>query len=186
MKSIFLAYLLAGGIIMSAPHKELVIFDFKNPDSFAPWQTINDTVMGGVSESSLQPDGKGSALFAGTVSLQNNGGFCSTSSRGNKNYDLSGFQGVEARVKGDGKTYKLTVKTDTGFNGFAYQYSFVTKKDEWLVVRAPFNEFAARFRGRAKSDAPAVTSSEIKSFGFLIADKQEGPFTLEIAWIKGY
>ena len=186
MKLNFLAYVLIGGIIMGAAQKELVIFDFKNPESFKPWQTVNDTVMGGVSESSLKPGGKGTALFTGTVSLKNSGGFCTASSRENKNYDLTGYNGIAARIKGDGKIYKLTLKADSSFTGFAYQFDLATKKDQWLTVRAPFKEFAARFRGQPKPDAPAINSAEIKSFGFLIADKQEGPFTLDIEWIKGY
>ncbi len=185
MKSCILAYMLLGGIIMSAPLTEIMIFDFKNPESFKPWQVVNDTVMGGVSESSLQPGGKGTALFKGTVSLKNNGGFCSTSSRENKKYDLSGFQGMGVRVKGDGKTYMLTVKTDASFSGYAYQFSFATKKDQWMTVTVPFKDFVARFRGQPVPNAPPVKSSDITSFGFLIADKQEGPFALEIEWIKG-
>ncbi len=185
MKSCILAYMLLGGIIMSAPLTEIMIFDFKNPESFKPWQVVNDTVMGGVSESSLQPGGKGTALFKGTVSLKNNGGFCSTSSRENKKYDLSGFQGIGVRVKGDGKTYMLTVKTDASFSGYAYQFPFATKKDQWMTVTVPFKDFVARFRGQPVPNAPPVKSSDITSFGFLIADKQEGPFALEIEWIKG-
>ncbi len=170
---------------MGTPLKELMVFDFKNPDSFKAWQTVNDTVMGGVSESSLQPGGKGTAIFKGTVSLKNNGGFCTASSRGNKKYDLSSFQGIGVRLKGDGKTYMLTVKTDAAFNGYAYQFPFATQKDQWLTVMAPFKDFVARFRGEAVPNAPPVKSSDITSFGFLIADRQEGPFSLEVEWIKG-
>jgi NADH dehydrogenase [ubiquinone] 1 alpha subcomplex assembly factor 1 len=171
---------------MSTPQKEVTIFDFKNPASLKLWQIINDTVMGGVSESSLRVGGNGTALFTGTVSLKNYGGFCSTSSRENKNYDLSSSQGIAVRVKGDGKIYKLTLKTDTSFNGYAYQFSFATREDEWITVQAPFKDFVARFRGTTMSDAPPVLTAEIKSFGFLIGDKQEGPFFLEIEWIRAY
>ena len=120
------------------------------------------------------------------MSLKNNGGFCSASSRDNKKYDLGSFQGVGVRVKGDGKKYMLTLKTGESFVGYAYQFPCVTKKDQWMTIRAPFKEFAARFRGMPKPEAPAVKTSAITSFGFLIADKQEGPFSLEIEWIKAY
>lgn len=186
MKYFFLASVLIGGIVMSAPQKDFVIFDFKNQESFTPWQTINDTVMGGVSESSLKPGSGSTALFAGTVSLKNSGGFCTASSRANKVYDLSSYAGIAARVKGDGKAYKLTLKSDTAFTGFVYQFDFSTQKGQWLTIRAPFKAFTARFRGRPQPGAPPINSSQVKSFGFLIADKQEGPFTLEIDWIKAY
>ena len=186
MKSLILASMLIGGIIMATPQKETMIFDFKNSDSLKPWQIINDTVMGGVSESSLRAGGNGTALFTGTVSLKNYGGFCSTSSRENKNYDFSSSRGIEVHVRGDGKTYKLTLKTDTSFNGYAYQFSFATRKDQWVSVKAPFKDFIARFRGTTMPDAPPVKISEIKSFGFLLGDKQEGPFSLEIEWMRAY
>jgi len=185
MKSGILAYMLLGGIIMGMPLKEIMVFDFKNPDSFKAWQTVNDTVMGGVSESSLQQSGKGTAIFKGTVSLKNNGGFCTASSRDNKKYDLSSVPAIGVRLKGDGKKYMLTVKTGESFVGYAYQFPCVTQKDQWITITAPFKDFVARFRGEPVPNAPPVKSSEITSFGFLIADKQEGPFALEIEWIKG-
>jgi hypothetical protein len=171
---------------MAAASQETVIFDFKNPGDIKTWQIVNDTVMGGVSESSLQQSVNGSALFSGSVSLKNFGGFCSTSSRFTKNHDLTGNEGIAIRVKGDGKNYKLTIKTDTNFSGFAYHYPFVTKKDAWMTIRAPFRDFTARFRGMPVADAPPVNAAEVKSFGLLIGDKQEGPFTLEIESIKAY
>ncbi|MEI6127242.1 MAG: CIA30 family protein [Pseudomonadota bacterium] len=186
LQSFIVAYILTGAFAMSAAQNEIILFDFKNPDYLKPWQIINDTVMGGISESSLRSSGSGTALFTGAVSLKNFGGFCSASSRENKNYDLSTSQGIAARIRGDGKAYKLTLKTDTSFNGYAYQLSFTTKKDQWLTVQAPFKDFIARFRGTTQPDAPPVKKAEIKSFGFLIGDKQEGPFSLEVEWIKAY
>ncbi len=171
---------------MAGAAQETLIFDFKNPDDIKPWQIINDTVMGGVSESSLRQSSNGSVLFSGHVSLENFGGFCAVSSRGNNNHDLTGNEGIVIRVKGDGKNYKLTIKTDLSFNGFAYQFPFVTKKDAWMTIRAPFNDFTAWFRGMPVADAALVNTTEIKSFGLLIGDKQEGPFTLEIESIKAY
>ncbi len=194
MKTIVFACMLIGGIIISAPQEamsaaqqELVIFDFKNSASFKSWQAVDDRVMGGMSEGRLQPGAKGTALFAGTLSLENNGGFCTVSSRRkNKTSDLSGFQGIAVRLKGDGKKYKFTIKADTRFIGFAYQYDFSTIPGEWVILRAPFKEFVARFRGMPKPDAPALNSAKITSFGFLIADRQAGPFALEVEWLKAY
>ena len=56
----------------------------------------------------------------------------------------------------------------------------------WMTIRAPFNDFTAWFRGMPVADAAPVNTAEIKSFGLLIGDKQEGPFTLEIESIKAY
>jgi hypothetical protein len=42
----------------------------------------------------------------------------------------------------------------------------------------------AAFRGRVLPEEPPIDASKISAFGFLIADKQEGSFRLEIDWIQ--
>jgi monofunctional biosynthetic peptidoglycan transglycosylase len=128
---------------------------------------------------------KGTALFTGNVSLENNGGFASCSSKPT-NHDLDGYDGVAVRVKGDGKTYKLSLKDDAVFQGFSYQKSFETKNGEWITVEVPFDELTPTFRGRVMRDQPPIEGRNVKSVGLSISDKQEGPFRLEIDWIKGY
>lgn len=39
-------------------------------------------------------------------------------------------------------------------------------------------------RGRVLTDVPALDPAKVVSVGFLISDKQAGPFKLEVAWIK--
>ena len=40
------------------------------------------------------------------------------------------------------------------------------------------------FRGRVLTDVPPLKPTIVASVGFLISDKQDGPFQLEVAWIK--
>ena len=40
------------------------------------------------------------------------------------------------------------------------------------------------FRGRILTDVPPLNPAKVSSVGFLISDKQKGPFKLEVAWIK--
>jgi len=101
-------------------------------------------------------------------------------------HDLSVYDGISLRVKGDGKQYKLILKTDPELNGFSYHFPFVTKKDAWITVYAPFREFIPRFRGAVLSDVPPLNPAEIKSFGIMISDKQEGQFHLALESIKAY
>ena len=175
-----------GGTVMGQQPGNLIIFDFTNPADYEQWQVINDGVMGGISQSTMSRGGKETALFLGTVSLENYGGFCSASTRPVKSHDLSSYKGIAMRLKGDGKKYKATLKTDASFTGFVYQYAFSTRPGEWITVQAPFQEFVATFRGMPQQSAGKLDSSSIKSFGFLISDKQAGRFRLEIDWIKSY
>jgi hypothetical protein len=164
---------------------EKTIIDFAAPDAHEKWETVNDVVMGGLSESSLKITEKNTALFKGTVSMENYGGFSSMRSHPGE-FDLSGYLGLIVKVNGDGKDYRLRLRTDDGHDGIAYQAHFVTEKNKWVTVRLPFDTFIPVFRGRVVDDAPDFDVSRVRRIGFMIADKQEGPFRLEIESVKAY
>jgi monofunctional biosynthetic peptidoglycan transglycosylase len=125
------------------------------------------------------------ALFEGVVSLENNGGFCSVRSRPEPR-DLSGFQGLRLRVRGDGKRYAFRLRTDANWDGVSYQAKFDAPLDAWSWVEIPFEAFVPVFRGRQLRGVPALDPARIHSFGLLIADEQEGEFRLEIHRIEGF
>jgi monofunctional biosynthetic peptidoglycan transglycosylase len=174
-----------GETAMTTEEKEKSIFNFDSPAEVAQWRTIDDVVMGGVSQSVIKAGSQGTCLFTGTVSLENFGGFASASSLPSA-YNLGGFMGIAIRVKGDGKRYKFTVKTDTAFSGFTYQAPFNTESDAWIELRFAFKSFVPMFRGSVMDNVEPIDPEKVKSFGLLIADKQKGPFKLEIDWIKAY
>jgi monofunctional biosynthetic peptidoglycan transglycosylase len=62
----------------------------------------------------------------------------------------------------------------------------MTQSEKWIDVQLPFREFVPVFRGRVVSDAPILQPDRVRRIGFMIADKQEGPFCLEIDWVKAY
>ena len=167
----------------STPDK--LIFDFKNTKEGAQWRPVNDTVMGGVSRSRIEVTAQGTAVFRGEVSLANNGGFASIRSRP-ANHNLKGYQGVVLRIKGDGQQYKLGLKLDSRRDGPSYRINFPTQKGRWITVRIPFAQLVPTFRGRVLRNQPKVDPARIKSFSLMIADKQTGPFRLEVDWIGAY
>ena len=171
--------------LMTAPQKEYTLFDFSKPDDIAQWYGRDDTVMGGVSSSHLRATDEGTAVFVGEVSLENNGGFAAIRSR-DAHYDLSAFTGIALYVRGDFKTYSMNIRTDTSSNGVRYQANFKVVRTEWLTVLLPFQNFVAARRGQRPPDAPPLDLQRIRSFGFIIANKQVGPFRLELASIKAY
>jgi hypothetical protein len=158
------------------------VYYFQAATNAAAWQVVNDDVMGGVSTSSFCVT-NGVAMFRGKVSLENNGGFASVRSLPTRQ-DLSGGNTFVVRVRGDGRRYKFTARTDPSFDSAIYQYGFTTTKGEWEEHRLPFKQFVATFRGRVLSSEPPLDAARITSVGFLISDKQDGPFELEVAWIK--
>ena len=76
------------------------LFDFSDPSAANAWHAIDDRVMGGISRSTLRHDPAGHAVFEGTVSLEQNGGFASVRS----SPDERGLPGAEAcliELRGD-------------------------------------------------------------------------------------
>ena len=165
--------------------QDLMVVDFKDVSEKGNWLIINDGVMGGLSKSEIVFSDSGTAVFKGTVSLENNGGFASARSK-SRSYGLSGYAGLLLRIKGDGKNYQLRLRTDKRFDGISYRYIFETEPDAWITLRAPFAEFKPVFRGNILEDVPPILPSHIQQIGFLIADKQSGAFQIEFEWIKAY
>lgn len=162
-----------------------MIFDFSSPQNVDAWHAIDDRIMGGASQSRADHvDGSG-LRFTGTVSLENNGGFASIRSA-DAAFDLGGFQGLFLRVRGDGKTYKLSLRTDHFYDGVSYQVSFTTQAGAWQELRLPFADFTPTHHGVILTTVAPLDPARVKSFGLFIADRQAGPFELDLAWIKGY
>ena len=161
------------------------LFDFQAATNSPAWEVVNDDVMGGVSTSQFQVLTNGCAVFSGTVRLENNGGFASVRSQPVR-ADLTGCDSFLLRVRGDGRRYKFSVRTEAGLDTPLYQLAFTTKRGEWEEHRLPFKDFVPTFRGRILTDVPSLDPAKITSVGFLIADKQAGTFRLEIRVIRAW
>ena len=147
------------------------------------WYVINDDVMGGVSRSTIETTDQGTGLFSGTISLENNGGFASIRAAVQENC-LAGQQGLEIRVRGDGRSYELRLRLGSRFDGIAYRAAFETRAGEWTTARVLFEEFKSTYRGRFVHDAPSLAAENIQQIGFLLADKNPGEFSLEIDFVR--
>ncbi|MBW4656111.1 MAG: CIA30 family protein [Kaiparowitsia implicata GSE-PSE-MK54-09C] len=181
----------------SMHNSPFLLVDFANPtpEIAEMWGALDDVVMGGVSESSLRlVDGTG--VFGGVVSTANSGGFASVRSRNiQPPLDLSGYTGMELRLKGDGQRYKFFVRTETQWDGLAHCYSFDTTADEWMTIQMPFCDFVAVFRARTVSDRP-INPSHVVAFQLMLSKFEydgalnphfaPGAFHLHIAAIGVY
>jgi monofunctional biosynthetic peptidoglycan transglycosylase len=90
------------------------------------------------------------------------------------------------RVRGDGRSYKLRLRGDNRLDGPAYEADFETVAGTWVTVQVPFSDLRPTFRGRRLRNLPAMEGAAVRQIGLMLADKQEGPFLLEIDWIKAY
>jgi len=162
---------------------EKMLIDFNDADESGTWWIVNDGVMGGLSQSEFKLTGEGTAIFQGNVSLENFGGFSSIRTNP-RSFELENHQGLLVRVKGDGKKYQLRLYHDNRFDDIAYRTYFQTQPATWLTIRAPFSEFVPVFRGRIMNNVSPISPEKIKAIGFMISDKQAGPFQLEIDSIR--
>lgn len=157
--------------------------DFSARSPAPEWYTINDEVMGGEScgGPAIQD---GQLIFAGQISLENNGGFSSVKSRG-RQFDLSGFHSLRLRLKGDGRTYQLRLYTGASYgrSPIAYTAELATQAGEWAEPVVSISQLSPRFRGRAIS-GPSFDAEHVEAIGLLLGDKRAGAFELRVKWIR--
>ena len=180
------------------PANEKLIFDFTHPSAELRnvWGAVDDVVMGGVSASNMQLL-ENTAVFAGNVSTANSGGFASVRTKNfEPPFNLSGYECVELRVKGDGQRYKLFLRTDQKWDGVGYSYSFDTVDNTWITVRVPFKDLVPVFRAKVLQDAPPIYAGKVASFQLMLSKFEydgalnpkfsAGNFALQIESIKAY
>lgn len=174
------------------------LFDFTQPNQNLReiWGALDDIVMGGISESSLRMIHQ-SALFTGNVSTANSGGFVSVRTRNfNPPLNLSSYEGIELRIKGDGKRYKFIIRNEEKWDGIGYCYSFDTVYNIWMSVLIPFSQLIPVFRAKTVKNAQPFDGSHITSFQLMLSKFEydgelnpkfsPGLFQLEMESIKAY
>lgn len=159
------------------------LFDFAQAAAVQGWTAIDDRVMGGLSRSALRHDAAGHARFEGEVRLDHGGGFASVRSP-TGGFGLHGAGVCVIEVRGDGHRYKLSLFTDDGFDSPNHQAAFAPAGGAWQAIRLPLQAFRASFRGRELPGAPPLDPARIRQVGLLTADRQAGPFVLEIRSIR--
>ena len=182
MKCVILFLTVVSLTVVKAENKSVTLFDTKNNLKILRWSIVNDTVMGGRSKSSWKRlDGK-NAKFAGTLSLENNGGFCSVRTYP-KDLGLDKTEGFLIKVLGDGRSYSLNARSRKARGGVNYRANFATTKGKITEFWLPFKEFKPCWRGSQIKDLPTLKGGDIEGIGFLLGDKKPGVFKLEIVKI---
>jgi len=172
-------------LIARADTTNVALVSFDDPAAVAAWTTINDPVMGGLSTSSVT-FGDGGLVFAGTISLDNNGGFAST--RGPQDPGIgqraAGATSLGVRARGDGKTYVF--KVDSAGRPWSYIQRFSTEPGSWRTYELPIGGFQpVGMRLDPAPDAPqSLDPSTISRVSIYILDKQQGPFELTVGAIN--
>ena len=159
----------------------MTLFDFEPPDA-ARWTVENDGVMGGRSEGFVEV-ADGTLVFTGEV-VTEGGGF--TSVRAAQQVDLSEYDGIALRVRGGGRTFEIDVDDGTRSRGREVnRRGPIPTSDSWTTVRIPFDTLQASAHGEPMT-VDALDRASVRSIGIYIIDGQDGPFRLEVDWIRAY
>ena len=190
MKNIILANSLALLVACDLPNEENssaelidgeVIMENFDTNNLLNWNIVNDTVMGGRSQARLELKRGSYANFNGYLSLKNNGGFSSI--RAYYPPDLANVKSILIKIRGDGRRYNFRIRGNTS-NWASYTHSFDTIKGEWIEKELIIDDFYPVYRGYSLKNMPLLSEIIIKEIGIMISDKTEGPFNIEIDWIK--
>ena len=173
----------AASTTTTAAATSVALFDFANAESAVGWTTQNDTVMGGVSQST-QAWANGQLVFEGTLSLENNGGFTSLVSPIDNELGQRavGASAIVIDALGDAKTYVLQLR---GADNTRFIQRFATVAGSQQKYELPIDKFEAvtSFLAPVPNAAP-LQLANIQQIALYLLDKQAGPFRLAVTSIS--
>jgi NADH dehydrogenase [ubiquinone] 1 alpha subcomplex assembly factor 1 len=163
-------------LVMTITLNSKILFDFSENKDTGNWLVVNDGVMGGLSKGNFVSSENETAVFSGTVSLENNGGFSSVRYNTGK-IDVAGFSILELHLKGDGKNYQVRIREKSS-DYYSYIYTFETS-GAWEVIEIPLAEMYPSFRGRTLN-LHNYSGKSMEELTFLIGNKKAESFRLEL------
>ncbi|MEE2942270.1 MAG: CIA30 family protein [Verrucomicrobiota bacterium] len=177
---LFFAFIMV--VLSSSSFAEIQLFDSGAKPSSLNWNIVNDTVMGGRSSSRWISKSSSPCSFEGYLSLENNGGFASVRCDLN-NENLTKTEGIFIRVKGDGRKYQFRIRSQAS-RWANYSHEFKTVRNKIKTFYLPFKDFEPSWRGRSLNNLPVLKGKDVRGIGFLLGDKIQGKFQLEILSIS--
>lgn len=181
MSNLLLA--VCGMLLLSMPTADLAFMFGAGPTSTNDWVSISDNVMGGVTRSKLSYTDT-SMVLAGTISLENYGGFASVKTRFGA-FDLSKYSGVRIRYRATNQTYAITLEDSRNWTQPNYKGALMpASSNTWHVQTISFRDFKEYQIGEPTGNSLDPSSlSRIVRLGIITTEKKAGPFSLEVAEI---
>jgi len=160
---------------------QVILFDFNQNSDPKSWFIEDDVVMGGRSDGHFYINNDYNGVFHGHVSLENNGGFSSVRHPLKESVDVSKNTKFVFRIKGDGKRYQLRIKNSK--NNYQSYIAYFNTTGDWQTIEVGFDTMKATYRGRMLN-MPPYPGKQLDEIAFLIGNKEEQDFRLEIDFIK--
>lgn len=143
------------------------------------WQVVNDTVMGGRSQSQVNYTNN-SVVFTGQVSLENNGGFASFRSPYGE-WDLTQYQTLSIHYRSTGFDMAWTMKDQRPYYMPSFRGNLPNTQGEWKTIEFQLRDLEAYQLG--KPLGYQLSNQQLKNIirlGFISNEKRAGEFELEI------
>ncbi len=156
-----------------------LLFDFTGENPAPAWQPIDGTELNDLSNSRCQLLPEGGMHFSGIVLPETiNSRVSARSPLGQ--YNVSDCSQLWLRLRGDGKSYKLNLRTNSAQNDISYQLAFTTAKGRLIDLQLPLSEFRPVKHGRPCPGNASLDPADIKSIGLLISERQTGSFEMAL------
>jgi|AntAceMinimDraft_5_1070358.scaffolds.fasta_scaffold02290_4 hypothetical protein len=158
----------------------VIIDDFSKGSSRLSWFAVNDGVMGGLSAGavSLAPN---ALVHAGVINT-NGGGFSSVRA-GLPANALVGYTRLHIRLNTFGRQYAVNFG-DNRYRNVSHRALLpASPGDTWQEVFIDFDQTVPTRIG-FQVDAEPFAASAINELSLILADGADGPFRMEVAWIK--
>lgn len=136
-------------------------------DSLQDWRFFSDSVMGGVSQGSIEhinTTAFSGLRLSGLVSTKNNGGFIQVR-RAVDFSSLSHVEGIKFLARGNGEEYQMHIRTRALLPWQYYSVSF-TAPEKWAEIQLPFTAFTRSSRWlSSKLKKDRIRTIAIVAFG---------------------
>ena len=170
-------------VLLLSPTSYELNINFGKAQSGSTWMVVNDGVMGGLSNSQAMLL-ENAILFEGEISLENNGGFASIRS-GLTDIDLSKASNVTIKYRSTGQKVGLRLVKNDRF-WLPYLKTYLPTTDwEWKTETLSMDEFSEyRLENKSERELASSDFKDIIRVGLIVSNKTEGPFKLEVDYIK--
>lgn len=190
------------------PPRELSLFKFSCQEDLRKWVVYSDSEHGGLSSAGLElgGDDNKTAIFSGTLMEElrepGSGTILRSGFSGMRtiqeagSFDLGSFDTLALRVKGDGRCYVSTIRTESWWGTFedanTWQSMIFAPKDEWFEVMIPLSRYLPTMKGKIIEIKNEMNRSRVCGMGLALsvnggldgAVMGPGDFRLELDWIK--
>ncbi|XP_075262106.1 complex I intermediate-associated protein 30, mitochondrial-like isoform X2 [Convolutriloba macropyga] len=185
-----------------AHQEQLTLFKFDSEEIVNQWASMGDAEMGGRSKSTLAfgtnkkllwtgnvdtaVPRDGTTFQSGYVGIRSRPFLCSFFRTGV--IDLNPWNTIEIRLRGDGRRYHFNLQIDEQFEqtyeDLFFHPIFTRGGPYWEVIQIPFSHLVLSNSGIMAYQTSPPERALFRNMGFSLVEHFDGPFRLEIDYIK--